>query len=230
MPAPEFHRSGIGGWLRAAVLGANDGIVSIASLVLGVAAAQPEPTAVLVAGLAGLVGGALSMAVGEYVSVSSQRDVELADLALERAELAAAPESEHRELIGIYVKKGLSQELATQVAEALVRAEDPLRVHAREELRLDPDELARPMQAAVVSAISFAIGAALPLATITLSPIETRVPATLSAALCALALLGAWSARLGGAPVPRAIARVLLGGALAMGLTYAIGLVVGTPV
>ncbi len=230
MPAPEFHRSGIGGWLRAAVLGANDGIVSIASLVLGVAAAQPEPAAVLVAGMAGLVGGALSMAVGEYISVSSQRDVELADLALERAELAASPDAEHRELIGIYVKKGLTPALAAEVADALVRAEEPLRVHAREELRLDPDELARPMQAGVVSAISFAIGGSLPLATITLAPLDARPLATLAAALCALAALGAWSARLGGAPVPRAIGRVLVGGAFAMGLTYAIGYFVGTPI
>jgi VIT1/CCC1 family predicted Fe2+/Mn2+ transporter len=227
MPHREKHRAEVGGWLRAAVLGANDGIVSIASLVLGVAAANPGPTAVLTAGVAGLVGGALSMAAGEYVSVSSQRDVELADLEKERRELAEAPEAERRELVGIYVKKGLTPELAAQVAEALVRAEEPLRVHAREELRLDPDALAAPGQAAVVSAISFAIGAALPLAVITLSPGASRAPLTLGAALGTLAALGGWSAWLGGAPVPRAVGRVVVGGVLAMGLTYALGAVFG---
>jgi VIT1/CCC1 family predicted Fe2+/Mn2+ transporter len=223
MPSHEQHRSHVGGWLRAAVLGANDGIVSIASLVLGVAAAEPTTGGVLVAGMAGLVGGALSMAAGEYVSVSSQRDVELADLARERAELASAPEAEQDELVAIYVKKGLSEALATQVAAELVRAEEPLRVHAREELRLDPDELAAPGQAAIVSAISFAIGGALPLAVILVSPAALSVPLTLASGLAALAALGGWSARLGGAPLGRAVLRVLAGGALAMGLTYAIG-------
>jgi VIT1/CCC1 family predicted Fe2+/Mn2+ transporter len=178
---------------------------------------------VLVAGMAGLVGGALSMAAGEYVSVSSQRDVELADLARERAELASAPQAEQDELVAIYVKKGLSEALATQVAAELVRAEEPLRVHAREELRLDPDELAAPGQAAIVSAISFAIGGALPLAVILVSPAALSVPLTLASGLAALAALGGWSARLGGAPLGRAVLRVLAGGALAMGLTYAIG-------
>lgn len=223
----EAHRSELGGWLRAAVLGANDGVVSIASLVLGVAAADPAPGAVLTAGVAGLVGGALSMAAGEYVSVSSQRDVELADLAKERKELADAPDAERRELVGIYVNKGLAPELAAEVADALVRHEDPLRVHAREELRLDPDALARPGQAAAVSAISFAVGAALPLAVITLAPPSARAPATLVAALLTLAALGGWSARLGGAPVPRAVGRVVVGGVLAMGLTYALGALFG---
>jgi VIT1/CCC1 family predicted Fe2+/Mn2+ transporter len=223
MPSHEQHRSHVGGWLRAAVLGANDGIVSIASIVLGVAAAEPTTGGVLVAGMAGLVGGALSMAAGEYVSVSSQRDVELADLARERAELASAPEAEQDELVAIYVKKGLSEALATQVAAELVRAEEPLRVHAREELRLDPDELAAPGQAAIVSAISFAIGGALPLAVILVSPAALSVPLTLASGLAALAALGGWSARLGGAPLGRAVLRVLAGGALAMGLTYAIG-------
>jgi VIT1/CCC1 family predicted Fe2+/Mn2+ transporter len=227
MAPSEPHRSHLGGWLRAAVLGANDGIVSIASLVLGVAAAEPTPGGVLVAGLAGLVGGALSMAAGEYVSVSSQRDVELADLARERAELASTPEAEHAELVGIYVKKGLSPALAEEVARTLVRAQEPLRVHAREELRLDPDELAAPGQAAVVSALSFALGAALPLAVITTSPSDIRVPLTLAASLAALGALGACSAKLGGAPLGRAVLRVLGGGALAMGLTYAIGALFG---
>ena len=219
----EDHRSGVGGWLRAAVLGANDGIVSIASLVLGVAAADSGAGAVATAGVAGLVGGALSMAAGEYVSVSSQLDVEVTDLARERSELLESPAAERRELIEIYEAKGLAPELAEQVADALVLAEDPLRVHAREELRLDPDDLARPLQAAVVSALSFAIGALLPLLVILLTPIAVRVAATLIAALVALALLGGVSARLGRAPVGRALVRVVIGGALAMGLTYGLG-------
>jgi VIT1/CCC1 family predicted Fe2+/Mn2+ transporter len=226
----EFHRAHLGGWLRAAVLGANDGIVSIASLVLGVAAAETEGGLALTAGVAGLVGGALSMAAGEYVSVSSQRDVELADLARERRELAETPELERRELVGIYVQKGLPAELASQVADAMLAADDPLRVHAREELRLDPEDLARPMQAAVVSAISFALGAALPLAVITFAPANVRGPLTLAAALSTLTALGAWSARLGGAPVLRAVLRVVVGGAAAMGLTYALGVWLGAVV
>ena len=219
----EDHRSGVGGWLRAAVLGANDGIVSIASLLLGVAAADSGAGAVATAGVAGLVGGALSMAAGEYVSVSSQRDVEVTDLARERRELLESPAAERRELIEIYEAKGLAPELAEQVADALVLGEDPLRVHAREELRLDPDDLARPLQAAVVSALSFALGALLPLLVILLTPIAVRVAATLIAALVALALLGGVSARLGRAPVGRALVRVVIGGALAMGLTYGLG-------
>jgi VIT1/CCC1 family predicted Fe2+/Mn2+ transporter len=226
----EFHRAHLGGWLRAAVLGANDGIVSIASLVLGVAAAESEGSFALTAGVAGLVGGALSMAAGEYVSVSSQRDVELADLEREKKELAETPELERKELVGIYVKKGLSVELATQVAAAMMASEDPLRVHAREELKLDPDELAQPMQAALVSAVSFALGAALPLAVITLAPAAIRGPLTLAAALGTLTALGAWSARLGGAPVLRAALRVVVGGAAAMGLTYALGAWLGAAV
>ena len=226
-PHGEGHRAGVGGWLRAAVLGANDGIVSIASLVLGVAAADPSPGAVITAGVAGLVGGALSMAAGEYVSVSSQRDVEVADLARERKELAETPEAERRELIGIYVKKGLSTELATEVADALVRANDPLTVHAHEELRLDPNDLAKPVEAAVVSALSFAVGAALPLAVMALTPASLRAYATPLAALVTLALLGGLSARLGGAPIARAVLRVVVGGVLAMGLTYALGALFG---
>lgn len=227
MSHSETHRAGVGGWLRAAVLGANDGIVSIASLVLGVAAADPSPGAVVTAGVAGLVGGALSMAAGEYVSVSSQLDVEKADLAREKKELAEAPEAERKELIGIYVKKGLSIDLATQVADALVLNNDPLKVHAHEELRLDPDELARPVQAAVVSALSFAVGAALPLAVMALAPASSRAYATPAAALVALALLGGLSAHLGGAPIVRAVLRVVVGGVLAMGLTYALGALFG---
>jgi VIT1/CCC1 family predicted Fe2+/Mn2+ transporter len=226
-PHRERHRAGDATWLRAAVLGANDGIVSIASLVLGVAAAEGTPGGVLTAGVAGLVGGALSMAAGEYVSVSSQRDVELADLAREKKELADFPLSERAELVGIYVAKGLTPALAEQVADALVAKTDALTVHAREELHMDVDALARPVQAAVVSALSFAAGAALPLLAITLLPASARAGGTLGAALVMLALLGGWSARLGGAPVGVASFRVVLGGVLAMGLTYGLGAVLG---
>ncbi|MGE0791440.1 MAG: VIT1/CCC1 transporter family protein [Sandaracinaceae bacterium] len=227
MPHAEKHRAHLGGWLRAAVLGANDGVVSIASLVLGVAAANESTGAIATAGIAGLVGGALSMAAGEYVSVSSQRDVERADLDKERRELAAAPELELRELTGIYVARGLDEAFARQVAEALTKANDPLAVHAREELGIDPDALARPVQAAVVSAIAFASGAALPLAAIVLVPSELRIGVTLGAALLALLGLGGWSARLSGAPIARAVVRVLCGGGLAMGITLGIGALFG---
>lgn len=223
----ERHKAHLGGWLRAAVLGANDGIVSVASLVLGVAAADDAGALTLTAGLAGLVGGALSMAAGEYVSVSSQRDTELADLSREREELRTMPEAERKELVDLYVKKGLDAALAAQVADAMMKAEDPLKIHAREELNLNVDELARPAQAALVSALSFAVGAALPLASITLAPSGVRGPLTLGVALTTLASLGAWSARLGGAPVGRAVLRVVIGGVLAMGATYALGALLG---
>lgn len=223
----ERHRSHVGGWLRAAVLGANDGIVSTASLVLGVAAADASPAAIFTAGLAGLAGGSLSMAAGEYVSVSSQRDVEQADLAIERRELAESPEAERDELERIYQAKGLPQPLARQVADALTASGDPLAVHAREELKLDPEDLARPVQAAVVSALSFAAGAALPLGLIMLAPPSLRIPLTLVAALLALASLGMLSARLGRAPIVRALVRVVIGGVLAMGLTYGLGALFG---
>lgn len=218
----ERHLAHRGGWLRAAVLGANDGIVSTASLVIGVAAADSSPGAVVTAGLAGLVGGALSMAAGEFVSVSSQRDVEEADLARERAELRDTPERELEELTGIYERKGLPPALAQEVARHL-SAGDVLAVHAREELSLDLDALARPWSAAGSSALSFAVGAALPLAAMTLAPMAVRVPLTLTVATLALGGLGGWSARLGGAPVLPAVVRVVVGGALAMGLTWAIG-------
>ena len=217
----------VGGWLRAAVLGANDGIVSTASLVLGVAAADGSPATVLTAGMAGLVGGALSMAAGEYVSVSSQRDVERADLEVEQRELRTTPASEHNELVGIYVAKGLSRPLAEQVADELSRHGDLLAVHAREELGIDPQALAKPVQAALVSALSFAVGAGLPLAAIALAPNTVRIAVTLAAALVALGVLGRWSARLGRAPVLRAVVRVLIGGALAMGITMGIGSLFG---
>lgn len=222
----ERHRAGRGGWLRAGVLGANDGLVSTASLVLGVAAADSSPAAILTAGLAGLVGGALSMAAGEYVSVSSQRDVEQADLAKEREELVSMPEREMDELARIYEDKGLEPALAAQVARALT-ASDALGAHAREELNIDLDDLARPGQAALVSAISFALGAALPLAAIALAPVALRVSATLVVATVGLGLLGGWSARLGGAPIGPAVARVLVGGIAAMALTMALGSLFG---
>lgn len=222
----ERHRSHRGGWLRAAVLGANDGIVSTASLVLGVAAASASPEAVLTAGVAGLVGGSLSMAAGEFVSVSSQRDVEQADLAREALELRTEPERELDELTEIYAAKGLAPALARQVAVAL-SAKDSLAVHSREELNIDPEALARPVQAAWSSAASFAVGAALPLVAMVTTPTQWRTSLTLLAATLALAGLGGWAARLGGAPVVPAVARVVVGGVLAMALTMAIGAGVG---
>jgi VIT1/CCC1 family predicted Fe2+/Mn2+ transporter len=222
-PHRETHLTQRASWLRAAVLGANDGIVSTASLVLGVAASDASPTVVLTAGLAGLVGGALSMAAGEYVSVSSQRDVEQADLARERQELREQPAHELEELTQIYANMGLTRALAEEVAVALTTHGDPLRVHAREELGLDPDDLAQPVRAAIVSALSFALGAALPLLVMALAPTPLRTGLTMGAALATLGALGATSAWLGGAGVPRAVARVLLGGAAAMGLTAALG-------
>jgi VIT1/CCC1 family predicted Fe2+/Mn2+ transporter len=222
----EAHLSGRTGWLRAAVLGANDGIVSTASLVIGVAAAAASRNTVLLAGLAGLVAGATSMAAGEYVSVSSQRDAERADIARERRELATDPEFEQAELTEIYVRRGLDRPLAATVAEQLM-ATDPLGSHLRDELGLQPAGLARPLQAAVVSAVSFAAGAALPLALIVAAPMRVRVLVTALAALVLLALLGAVGARLGGAPAGRAALRVTVGGALAMGLTALIGQLMG---
>ncbi len=225
----EGHRVGIGGWLRAAVLGANDGVVSTASLVIGVAAADASTPAIITAGLAGLVGGALSMAVGEYVSVSSQRDVEEADLEQERAELRDQPEHELHELTWLLTTKGMSMETARAAAHEMTE-HDALGAHALEELGIRPGELARPMQAAVVSALAFALGAALPLLAIALSSVSTRMGITAAATLLTLTVLGAWSARLGGAPVGRAVLRVLLGGVIAMGLTAAIGYLFGAAV
>jgi VIT1/CCC1 family predicted Fe2+/Mn2+ transporter len=225
----EIHRSGRGGWLRAAVLGANDGILSTAGLVVGVAAADASRGAVLTAGIAGLVAGALSMAAGEYVSVSSQRDAELADLRVERRELEENPEGELAELAGIYAARGLEPDLARRVAEQL-SARDRLAAHARDELGLSADALARPFQAAWTSALSFTAGAALPLAAIAATPGTARIPATAGVTLVALAALGALGARLGGAAVGRAAARVAAWGAAAMALTGAIGALVGASV
>jgi VIT1/CCC1 family predicted Fe2+/Mn2+ transporter len=222
----ESHRSGRAGWLRAAVLGADDGIVSTASLVLGVAAATASRSAVLVAGVAGLVAGATSMAAGEYVSVSTQRDAEQADIARERRQLAADPDLEQAELTDIYVQRGLDRALAAEVAGRLM-ATDPLASHVRDELGLQPGRLARPLQAAVVSAVSFALGAALPLVLIVLAPIGVRIPVTALGALALLALLGVMGARLGGARPGRAALRVTVGGGLAMSLTALIGQLVG---
>jgi VIT1/CCC1 family predicted Fe2+/Mn2+ transporter len=207
-------------------MGANDGIVSTASLVLGVAAAGGSSGAVFTAGAAGLTAGALSMAAGEYVSVASQRDTEDADLERERQELSVEPDEELRELAQIYEARGLSPELAHQVALELT-ANDPLAAHARDELGLDEDGRADPFQAAWASALSFSIGAALPLTAVTIGGGTLRVVLTVVATLIALAGLGAIGARLGGAPIPRAALRVLVWGALAMALTAAIGYLVG---
>jgi VIT1/CCC1 family predicted Fe2+/Mn2+ transporter len=208
------------------VLGADDAIVSTASLVIGVAAAAASPNTVLLAGVAGLVAGATSMAAGEYVSVSSQHDAEQADINRERRELAADPEFEQAELTEIYVRRGLDRELAATVAQRLMVV-DPLGSHVRDELGLQPGGLARPLQAAVVSAVSFAVGAALPPTLIVLAPTGVRIPVTAVAALALLTLLGTVGARLGGAPAAPAALRVTVGGALAMGLTALIGQLVG---
>jgi vacuolar iron transporter family protein len=223
---PERHRTDRIGWLRAAVLGANDGIVSTASLVLGVAAAHGAHAEILVAGVAGLVAGSMSMAAGEYVSVSSQADTERADLALERRELASDEPAERAELTAIYISRGLTPVLATQVAEQLM-AHDALGAHARDELGFSETHRARPIQAAVASAASFAVGAALPLAVVLLAPGTALIPAVAGSALLFLILLGALAARVGGAPLLRATVRVAFWGALAMALTASVGTLFG---
>ncbi len=228
-PHDERHLVSRIGWLRAAVLGANDGIVSTASLILGVAASGAERQALLVAGAAGLVAGAMSMAAGEYVSVSSQSDTEAADLARERAELASRPDLETEELAQIYVERGLSPDLAAQVAVQLM-AKDALGAHARDELGISEVTTARPIQAALTSAATFAVGASLPLALVLLLPPGRLVLGVALASLLFLALLGAVGARAGGAPVLRATLRVTFWGALAMALTAAIGALFGTVV
>ena len=223
---PEYHLVSRIGWLRAAVLGANDGIVSTASLIVGVAAAGSGRTAVLVAGLAGLVAGAMSMAAGEYVSVSSQADTEQADLARERAELETQPEFEREELAQIYVARGVSPELAHQVADQLM-AKDALGAHARDELGISEVTTARPIQAALTSAATFAVGAALPLAMVLVLSPSLLVVGASAASLLFLALLGAVGARAGGANVAKATFRVTFWGALAMALTAGIGALFG---
>jgi VIT1/CCC1 family predicted Fe2+/Mn2+ transporter len=224
---PEVHLSHRSNWLRAGVLGANDGILSTASLVLGVAASGASGTAIVIAGVAGLVAGALSMAAGEYVSVSSQRDAEQADMRLEARELRRDPTGELRELAGIYEQRGLPPALASEVAMSLSRG-GALRAHARDELGLDEARLARPFQAAWTSALAFSAGASLPLVAVAITPAGARVAATVLVTLIALGLLGDVGARLGGAPRRGATIRVVAWGAVAMAVTAAIGALVGS--
>jgi VIT1/CCC1 family predicted Fe2+/Mn2+ transporter len=230
--ADEPHSGGFNSrlnWLRAGVLGANDGIVSTAGIVVGVAGATGDRGTILVAGVAGLAAGALSMAAGEYVSVSTQRDSELALLEKERRELAEEPEEELEELAGIYVDKGLSEELALEVAKQLTE-HDALGAHAEAELGIDPDDITNPWHAALASMVSFTIGALLPLLTITLFPPGLRVGGTVVSVLLALALTGWASARFGYGASGRAVVRNVAGGFFAMVVTYAIGSAIGTQV
>ncbi len=222
----ERHRTQRVGWLRASVMGANDGIVSTASLLVGVAAAQATPQTLLMTGVAGLVAGAMSMAAGEYVSVYSQADTEAADLARERRELASDHEAEHRELAGIYVNRGLDVALANEVATQLM-AHDALGAHARDELGINASYQARPVQAALASASSFSIGAALPVLVAALAPINQSISWISGTSLLALELLGAAAARAGGASLLTGATRVTFWGALAMGLTALAGKLVG---
>ncbi|WP_433088237.1 VIT1/CCC1 transporter family protein [Dactylosporangium sp. CA-052675] len=226
----ELHTAGASGrlnWLRAGVLGANDGIVSTAALVVGVAGATTSSVAILTAGTAGLVAGAVSMALGEYVSVSTQRDSERSLLATERRELEQYPEEEFEELTALYRAKGLTESTARLVAQELT-ANDAFAAHAEAELHIDPEALTSPWQAAAASAVSFTAGALLPLLAMLLPPAGTRVPVTVVAVVLALAATGAVSARLGSAGVGRAVARLVVGGALAMAVTFGIGQLVGT--
>ena len=225
----EQHKSDRSPWLRAAVLGSDDAIVSTASLMIGVAASNASKQGILVAGIAGLVAGSMSMAVGEFVSVSSQRDAEKADIEQEKRELASDPKAELNELAGIYRKRGLDKELAMQVAEQL-SAHDRLGAHLRDELAIDPRELSRPILAAVVSAASFGTFALLPIIALLIAPFALRMPIIAGMSLAGLACLGALGGHLGGAPIFRAAARVTVGGALAMVVTAAIGRLVGTSV
>ena len=225
----ESHRTQRIGWLRAAVLGANDGIVSTASLVLGVASAEASRSAVMVAGVAGLVAGAMSMAAGEYVSVSSQADTERADLARERAELAQPGTAEREELANIYIGRGLTSALAHEVADQLM-AHDALEAHARDELGISAALQARPVQAALTSALTFAVGAALPLVVAKLAPQQKMVAAVACASLLCLGALGGLAARAGGARTVIGALRVVFWGALAMGITAGIGALFGTAV
>jgi VIT1/CCC1 family predicted Fe2+/Mn2+ transporter len=225
----ETHRSGRAGWLRAAVLGSDDAIVSISSLMIGVAASSASRGAILVAGVAGAVAGSMSMAVGEYVSVSSQRDAEQADVERERHELARRPRAELNELALIYVTRGLEKDLAMKVAEQL-STRDRLGAHLRDELGIDEASLARPMQAAWISAASFASFAVVPILALIVAPAASRIPAIAAVSLVSLAALGAFGGHLGGAPRGRAALRVTLGGALAMAVTAAIGRIFGVAI
>lgn len=224
---PEQHLGARAAWLRAAVLGANDGLVSTASLVVGVAAADSSHSAIVVAGVAGLTAGALSMAAGEYVSVSSQRDTERADLERERLELEASPDAELAELARIYRDRGLSEELAQQVADEL-SLQDRLVVHARDELGIDVDSLANPWQAAVVSAGTFCVGAIVPVLVMAFAAASMRVPLTMLITLAGLVALGATGAWVGGAPRRRAAWRVFVGGSLALLISLVIGRITGS--
>jgi vacuolar iron transporter family protein len=225
----ERHRADRIGWLRASVMGANDGIVSTASLMLGVAAAGAQTSAILVAGVAGLVAGAMSMAAGEYVSVSSQSDTEAADLARERHELATQDASERRELAAIYEARGLEPALASQVADRLM-AHDALAAHAREELGISDLQRARPVQAALASAAAFAVGAALPVVVTVFAPPAQLSMWVVSTCLVLLAVLGALAAQVGGASALKGAGRVAFWGAAAMALTYAVGKLFDTAV
>ena len=222
----ERHRTHRTGWLRAAVLGANDGIVSTASLVLGVAAAGADTRAILVAGVAALVAGAMSMAAGEYVSVSSQADSERADMAREGKELAANPVQEHEELASIYVKRGLDRPLASQVATQLM-SHDALGAHGRDELGISDSLAAKPVQAAFASAASFAVGAALPVVVVLVVPTAALMWSLVASSLIFLVLLGLLAARAGGAPLLPSVLRVSFWGSLAMGVTAAVGALFG---
>jgi vacuolar iron transporter family protein len=222
----EWHRVARVGWLRAAVLGANDGLLSTGSLILGVAAASAGRSSILITGVAGLVAGAMSMAAGEYVSVSSQSDSENADLAREKGELAKDPQAERRELSGIYEARGVSAEIAAIVADQLM-AKDALAAHARDELGISEATTARPVQAALASAASFAVGAVFPLLMAVVSPISWLTPVVAVGSLVFLAVLGAVGARTGGAGVLRATVRVTFWGALAMAVTAGIGKLFG---
>ena len=226
---PERHKLENVGWLRAAVLGANDGIVSTSSLILGVAASQATHHSILVAGVAGLVAGAMSMATGEYVSVQSQADTEQAALETERIELSENPKGEHHELTGIYVARGLDASLAKQVATELM-AHDALGAHAKDELGITDAMSARPLQAAFASALSFAVGAVLPLVVVILAPAKQLIPFTVVASLVFLAILGGLAAKVGGADVKKGIMRVTFWSALSMGVAAGIGAMLGTAV
>jgi VIT1/CCC1 family predicted Fe2+/Mn2+ transporter len=222
----EPHHSGRIGWLRAAVLGANDGLISTSGLVVGVAATQVAREPVLIAAIAGLVSGAISMAAGEYVSVSSQADTERADLELERRELAAAPKAEREELASIYVRRGLAPELAKAVADQLTE-HDALGAHARDEIGISDLSHPRPLQAALASAASFTVGALVPALLVAVSPRAMIVPAVVTVTLGTLAVLGGTAARLGGAPWRRGSVRVAFGGAVAMACTDLVGRLFG---
>ncbi len=225
----ERHRTDRIGWLRAAVLGANDGIVSTASLVVGVAAANAASSEILVTGVAGLVAGAMSMAAGEYVSVSSQADTEQADIERERKELATDDKHEREELAAIYVQRGLDEALAKQVAQQLM-AHDALATHARDELGISENLSARPVQAALASVGTFAVGAAMPMLTVLVTPRVALIPVVVATSILFLALLGGFGAYVGGAPLMKSALRVTFWGALAMGLTAVVGALFGAAV